>query len=401
MSPSQAFALRFLLPATLGGLIALAVLLFAPEWVYPDHKSTSFGWLEHPASSELNERTADELEQSADTLANDQWHGPVSYSNAVNTAAPSVVNIYTRKLVQRKTHPMLNNPYFERFFENSPEPRERMQSSLGSGVILTADGHIITNYHVIAGADEIVVSLHDGRDANASVVGSDPESDLAVLKIELAPVTPIKNQQQATAVGDVVLAIGNPFGVGQTVTMGIVSATGRNKVGLNTYENYIQTDAAINPGNSGGALINAHGELVGINTAIFSQSGGSEGISFAIPADNAIRAMNDISTYGTTIRGWLGIEVQEATPELLKSLRLPTALTGLLVTGIVPNGPAQQSGLSVGDILVRINNEDASNARDAMNRIAELRPGDAISVDYLRKGEIHSTRATAGLREQN
>lgn len=393
MSPSQAFALRFLLPATIGGLIALMVLLFVPEWVYPEHQQS--------ISSDLHDELLLPNEQKEDPPQHitNEWIGPVSYSDAVNSAAPSVVNIYTRKLVQRKTNPMLNNPYFERFFENSPAPRERMQSSLGSGVILSTEGHIITNYHVIAGADEIVVSLHDGRDANASIVGSDPESDLAVLKIALTSVTPIKQQQSGIAVGDVVLAIGNPFGVGQTVTMGIISATGRNKVGLNTYENYIQTDAAINPGNSGGALINARGELVGINTAIFSQSGGSEGISFAIPADNAIRAMKDISTYGTTIRGWLGIEVQEATPELLNSLRLPTALTGLLVTGIFPDGPAEQSGLNVGDIIVKINNEDASNARDAMNRIAELRPGDAISVNYLRNGETHSTKATAGLRE--
>lgn len=390
MSLPQAFALRFLIPAAVGGLIAFAVLFFAPQWIYPNYEQdTDNQTLDEPIQTSLSESESDD------------WVGPVSYSDAVSIAAPSVVNIYTRKLVQRKTYPMLNNPYFERFFESSPEPRERMQSSLGSGVILSANGHIITNYHVVEGADEIVVSLIDGRDANASIVGTDPESDLAVLKIELTPLTPIKTPKNNIAVGDVVLAIGNPFGVGQTVTMGIVSATGRNQVGLNTYENYIQTDAAINPGNSGGALINAYGELVGINTAIFSQSGGSEGISFAIPADNALRAMKDISTYGTTIRGWLGIEVQEATPELLKSLRLPSALTGLLVTGTAPQGPAEKSGLSPGDIIIQINNEETTNARDAMNRIAQLRPGDAIAVKYMRNGEIKSTRATAGLRENN
>jgi serine protease DegS len=275
-----------------------------------------------------------------------------------------------------------------------------MQSSLGSGVIMSENGYIITNYHVVNGADEIVVSLHDGREANATITGTDPEADLAVLHVNLQPLPVItKAAADKVRVGDVVLAIGNPFGVGQTVTMGIVSATGRNRVGLNTFENYIQTDAAINPGNSGGALINALGQLVGINTAIYSQSGGSEGIGFAIPAHLALRATNDIAKYGTTIRGWLGIEVQEATPELLTALKLPGALTGLLVTGIFPDGPASQAGLKVGDIILSINGEETSNARAAMNRIAELRPGDEIAVEYLRAGKTATTRAIAGRRQ--
>ena len=277
-----------------------------------------------------------------------------------------------------------------------------MQSSLGSGVIMSSEGHIITNFHVIEGADEITVALFDGRDEEATLVGSDPESDLAVLQINLpddiAPAT-ITNVD-GHDVGDVVLAIGNPFGVGQTVTMGIISAKGRNRLGLNTYEDYIQTDAAINPGNSGGALINAYGELVGINTAIFTQSGGSEGIGFAIPADIAHRTMADIARYGTTIRGWLGIEVQEASPELLKSLKLPEKLTGLLVTGVFPEGPAEQAGLAAGDIIIGLNGDSANNAVDAMNRIASLRPGDKISVEFLRSGEQLSTTAFAGLRDQ-
>ncbi len=267
---------------------------------------------------------------------------------------------------------------------------------------MSSEGHIITNFHVIEGADEITVALFDGRDEEATLIGTDPESDLAVLQINLpddiSPAT-ITNVNSSD-VGDVVLAIGNPFGVGQTVTMGIISAKGRNRLGLNTYEDYIQTDAAINPGNSGGALINAYGELVGINTAIFTQSGGSEGIGFAIPADIAHRTMADIARYGTTIRGWLGIEVQEASPELLKSLKLPEKLTGLLVTGVFPEGPAEQAGLAAGDIIVGLNGNNADNAVDAMNRIASLRPGDKISVEFLRRGEQLTTTAFAGLRDQ-
>jgi len=387
MSPSQAFALRFIFPATVGALIAVTVLLLAPHWIFPATQPTGL--------------SSNVVVPMATPTVTSSKAGPVSYAHAVNLAAPAVVNIYTRRTVARKTSPYLNDPVFRKFYENNPQPDERMQSSLGSGVIVSAQGHIITNYHVIEGADEIIVALHDGRDAEATLVGSDPESDLAVLKIALDSVpAAVLADPKNIAVGDVVLAIGNPFGVGQTVTMGIVSATGRNQVGLNTYENYIQTDAAINPGNSGGALINAYGELVGINTAIYTKSGGSEGIGFAIPAHVAQRTMKDISKYGSTIRGWLGIEVQEATPELLASLKLPSALAGLLVTGIFPDGPAEQAGLIAGDIIVGINGKSSTSARDAMNRIAELRPGDAISVDYLRRGSQQTTTAYAGLREQ-
>ena len=396
MSPSQEFALRFILPAAVGALIATTILLYAPEWIYPEAQEAFYSTTPDAFADSNTDTVTHHVHGSHSGMI-----GPVSYSDAVKQAAPAVVNIYTRKKVQRRTNPLLNDPAFQRFFNNSPEPSERMQSSLGSGVILSHEGHIITNYHVIEGADEIIVTLHDGRDADATIVGTDPESDLAVLKIDIAPVVAatLANSERVS-VGDVVLAIGNPFGVGQTVTMGIISATDRNRVGLNTYEDYIQTDAAINPGNSGGALINAYGELVGINTAIFTQSGGSEGIGFAIPAATAHRTMSDIARYGSTIRGWLGIEVQEATPELLDSLRLPKALTGLLVTGVFPKGPAEQAGLGAGDIILTINGQASTNAREAMNRIAELRPGDAITIDYLRRGERKSTKAYAGLREQ-
>ena len=368
-------------PALTGLAVALGVLLWAPEAVSPasgDSRTSDTGVHEAPLS------------------------GPVSYADAVDHAAPAVVNIYTRKVVKRKTHPLFDDPFFQRFFQTNPVPNERIQSSLGSGVIMSPDGYILTNNHVINGADQIVVALHDGRDINATIVGTDPEADLAVLRIELDNLPYIQVAGDSNLrTGDVVLAIGNPFGVGQTVTLGIVSATGRNQLGINTYEDYIQTDAAINPGNSGGALINTRGELVGLNTAIYSKSGGSQGIGFAIPAAVATRALTDIATHGTTIRGWLGIEVQESTPQLLEALSLPKALTGLIVTGIYPDGPADQAKLAIGDILVKINGKEALNARSAMNQIAALRPGDGIDLEYIRAGQIRQSHAIAGQRESH
>lgn len=374
-----------LVPALTGLAVALAVLLWAPDLLTSDSGSGA-------------ENSTGLVSEAP--LADGMTTGPVSYADAVERAAPAVVNIYTRKVVRRKTHPLFDDPFFQRFFRTDPQPNERIQSSLGSGVIMSPDGYVLTNNHVINGADQIVVALHDGRDVNASVVGTDPEADLAVLKIELENLPYIQvSQNKHLRIGDVVMAIGNPFGVGQTVTMGIVSATGRNQLGINTYEDYIQTDAAINPGNSGGALINAHGDLVGINTAIYSKSGGSQGIGFAIPAAVATRTLTDIATHGTTIRGWLGIEVQESSPQLLKALGLPEALTGLIVTGIYEHGPADKAHLNVGDILVKINGEEANNARRAMNQIAALRPGDGIDLEYIRAGKTSSTHAIAGQRE--
>ena len=309
------------------------------------------------------------------------------------------MNIYTRTLVRRERHPIFDDPLFQRFFGRNPEPDQRIQSSLGSGVIMAAEGYVLTNNHVIHGADEIVVALRDGREANARVVGTDPESDLALLQIQLDDLPVIQLASGELRIGDVVLAIGNPFGVGQTVTLGIVSATGRNQLGLNTYEDYIQTDAAINPGNSGGALINAMGELVGINTAIFSKSGGSQGIGFAIPAALADRTMQDIAEHGSPVRGWLGLEVQESTPALLEALDLPRALTGLIVTGIYPDGPADKAGLNIGDIIVRINQQNADSARRAMNQIAAVRPGDNVQIEFLHAGQQRQVRAVAGQRK--
>lgn len=363
-----------LVSALVGVIAALSLLLWAPQIAQPQ-APTSATDLSIPAS------------------------GPVSYADAVARAAPAVVNIYTRTIIRREPHPIFDDPLFQRFLGINPQPNQRVQSSLGSGVIMSADGFVLTNNHVIKGADEIVVAMRDGREANAKVIGTDPDSDLALLKIELANLPVININQHESRIGDVVLAIGNPYGVGQTVTSGIISATGRNHVGLNLYEDYIQTDAAINPGNSGGALINAHGELIGINTGIFSKSGGSHGIGFAIPAENAVRTMADLSKYGRVIRGWLGIEVQESTPALLEALDLPKELTGLIVTWITPKGPADLAGLNIGDIILEINKTNAVNARGAMNQIAAVRPGDNIALLYLRAGKRVETIAVAGQRK--
>lgn len=391
----MSLAQRLIFPALVGAVVAVSVLYWAPEWVMPPAGQTG-NMTTLPAPG----KTGSPGNPTVTPVAPGEWSGPVSYSRAVQAATPSVVNIYTKKLIRTKVHPLLKDSFFKRFFSNLPQPKERIESSLGSGVIMSRDGHIITNLHVINGADEIQVALHDGREATAVVIGTDPEADLAVLKTELAPLTPITIADVShISVGDVVLAIGNPFGVGQTVTMGIVSATGRSQLGLNRLENYIQTDAAINPGNSGGALINAFGQLVGINSAIYSQSGGSEGIGFAIPANIAKRTVEDIEEYGTIMRGWLGIEVREASPEVLQSLNLPSALSGLIVTGTNKDGPAEKAGLARGDIITSINHQTTLSSVRTMNLIAALRPGDEIDIEYLRDGMTQTTRAVAGIRE--
>ncbi len=380
----------YLIPTLLGLIIALLVILIKPQWF--------------PSITAHHQNTASQNEAISPTAATPQTplalSSPVSYSTAVERAAPAVVNIFTQRIIQEKRHPLLDAPFLKRFFSNQDEPSERMQSSLGSGVIMNDAGYILTNHHVIAEADEIRVALNDGREVEAKMIGSDAEVDLAVLKINLPNLSYIQIAESGPVnIGDVVLAIGNPFGVGQTVTMGIVSALGRNQLGLNTYEDYIQTDAAINPGNSGGALINAHGYLVGINAAIYSQSGGSQGIGFAIPANSAAQVLADITQFGKTIRGWMGIEVQEATPALLANLGLPNALEGLLVTGLSLNGPAQQSGLMIGDIITTLNDKESISAKSAMNQIAALRPGENIIIEFIRSGRKQSTVAIAGKRQ--
>ena len=331
-------------------------------------------------------------------LSGDLPASQVSYASAVEIAAPAVVNIYSTKIITERPNPLYNDPFFRYLFGDQLAPRKRLQSSLGSGVIVSDNGYVLTNNHVIDGADEIQVALRDGRSSEATVVGTDPESDIAVLKIKLKklPTMTFANSDKLR-VGDVVLAIGNPFGVGQTVTMGIVSATGRNRVGINTYENFIQTDAAINPGNSGGALIDPYGHLVGINTAIFSRSGGSQGIGFAIPVSLALDVMQQIIKNGRVVRGWLGIEVQDVTPALAESFGLKDA-RGVVVAGILRNGPAAVAGLKPGDVILDIGDKEIHDSHDVMNATAQKTPGTSVSIKIIRQGHDMTLDAKVGER---
>lgn len=336
------------------------------------------------------------LQQAPQTTSVQQ--GPVSYADAVGMAAPAVVNLYTTKMVNKTAKPMFEDPQFRRFFGDNVPKQKRMESSLGSGVLMSPEGYILTNNHVTTGADQIVVALKDGRETIARVIGNDPETDLAVLKIDLKNIPAITiGRSDSIRIGDVALAIGNPFGVGQTVTMGIISATGRNQLGLNTYEDFIQTDAAINPGNSGGALVDANGNLTGINTAIFSKSGGSQGIGFAIPVKLAMEVMKSIIEHGQVIRGWLGIEVQPLTQELAESFGLKDR-PGIVVAGIFRDGPAQKAGLQLGDVILSINGELAGDGRRSMNQVARTRPSDKIAIQVMRNGKELKLNAEVGLR---
>jgi len=315
--------------------------------------------------------------------------GPASYAGAVQSAAPAVVNIFTAKVTLQRGSSLFDDPFFQRFFGDRlpSRPRKKLQTSLGSGVIISNNGYILTNNHVIEDADEIRVVLSNGRTLDAQVAGVDPDTDLAVLKTDADDLPTITvGDSRVLQVGDVVLAIGNPFGVGQTVTMGIVSATGRNQLGINTFENFIQTDAAINPGNSGGALINAHGQLVGINTAIFSKSGGSQGIGFAIPVALAKGVMEQILKQGRVVRGWLGIAGQDITPELAESFNLKAG-SGVLISGVLEGGPADKAGLAPGDVIATINDQPLSNAHDILNLIAAVPPGDKVRIKGWRNQE--------------
>lgn len=312
----------------------------------------------------------------------------LSYAAAVARAAPAVVNVYTTKQVREPLAPLLNDPDLERLFGDIPGlSRRKKATTLGSGVIVRGDGYILTNYHVIEAADAVQVALYDGRQAKAEVVGADPDSDLAVLKIQLPNLSSITfNGNHELKVGDVVLAIGNPFGVGQTTTLGIVSALGRNRLGINTYENFIQTDAAINPGNSGGALVDASGRLVGINTAIYSESGGSLGIGFAIPAKTAHTIMEQIIATGSVKRGWLGLEPQDITPELARAFRLKQS-DGVIVADVLRDGPAWKAGVRVGDIVLKLNDQAVEDSQGFLNQIAPLEPGKTVGLSVLRAGK--------------
>ncbi|NEX61282.1 Do family serine endopeptidase [Noviherbaspirillum galbum] len=321
--------------------------------------------------------------------------GQNSYRDAAARAMPAVVNIFTTKGARNQRHPFMDDPLFRRFFGDQQEEK---QFSLGSGVIVSPKGYILTNNHVIETADEIEVALSDGRKATAKVVGSDPETDLAVVKIDLPNVPAITlGHADQSRVGDVVLAIGNPFGVGQTVTMGIVSALGRNHLGINTFENFIQTDAAINPGNSGGALIDIHGNLLGINTAIYSRSGGSLGIGFAIPVTTVKSVMESIIATGQVIRGWIGVEPQDITPELAESFGLGKK-SGTIIAGVLKNGPADKAGIRPGDILVAVDGQPVADTTDMLNVIAQLVPGKKARMTVLRKNQESMIDVLVGKR---
>ncbi|MGI9281996.1 MAG: S1C family serine protease [Endozoicomonas sp.] len=367
------FLNQFLYPALSGLIVAFLVILLVPNWLG------------------LPQLDFNNVVNRGEQLLG---IGEVSYSSAVKIAAPAVVNIATATLVNESSRSrMPKSP----FTENNLG-RAKVETSLGSGVIISPDGYLLTNNHVIDGADRIVAVLKDGREESASIVGRDPETDLAVLKIDLKdlPSLDLVDSGQ-TEVGDVVLAIGNPFGLGQTVTMGIISATGRNDLSLNTYEDFIQTDAAINVGNSGGALISARGELLGINTLLFSRGGGNEGVGFAIPSSMARFVTQSIIKYGRVVRGWLGIESQPLTSQLAEAYGVESNV-GILISGVYDNGPADNAGLRRGDILTAINNISTSDGKKVMNMVAQEPPDSEVTLQILRNNKPLEMKAVVATR---
>ena len=358
------------------------------------------GWVSSPQVSSLVGQVT--LREAPDTIS----QNPSSLAEAAKVSSPAVINIFTSKINKKKPSkkgaPHQNEPWFQ-FFFGDQAPSDEPSSSLGSGVIVSPQGIILTNHHVIEGADEIEVAFADGRKRNAKLIGSDPETDIAVLKIDATDLpNPITlGKMESVQVGDVVLAIGNPFGVGQTVTSGIVSALGRNQLGINTFENFIQTDAAINPGNSGGALVDIKGSLIGINTAIYSRSGGNMGIGFAIPINTAKQVMESILTNGSVIRGWIGVEPQNLSKELAESLNLPKDTTGVLISGVLEGGPADKAGMKPGDVLLEINGQKVGDVVALLNRIAQTNPGDEAKIAFLRKGKPMTLKVQVGKRPKS
>lgn len=326
---------------------------------------------------------------------------PGSFAQAARQATPAVVSITASKAPpQRSNNP--EDPWFRFFFgergERQQQQPQQQQVGLGSGVIVSPEGYLLTNNHVVAGADDIEVQLIDGRSARATVVGTDPDTDVAVLKINLDKLPVITfGDVDHLQVGDVVLAIGNPFGVGQTVTSGIVSAMGRNQLGLNTFENFIQTDAAINPGNSGGALVDANGNLLGINTAIYSRSGGSMGIGFAIPATTARLVMEGLVKDGRVTRGWIGVEPRDLTPEIADTFKLPVH-QGVLITGVLQDGPASKGGVQPGDVVVKVADTPVANTAQLLNAVAALKPGSSAVIGVQRGDKALDLNVTVAQR---
>ena len=356
-------------------------------------------WLGRPVGNNTNIISVQEASSAYEPAI-----GSGSYRGAAKKALPSVVHISTSQKVKAPRHPLIDDPLFRHFFGDGPESEGETSSGLGSGVIVSPSGKILTNFHVVDGAEQIEVALADGRNLKARLIGGDPESDLAVLQIspgkpddtlDLPAIT--FGQMDNVIVGDIVLAIGNPFGVGQTVTMGIVSALGRSHLGINTFENFIQTDAAINPGNSGGALIDSRGNLVGINTAIFSRSGGSLGIGFAIPISTARNVMEQIIQTGSVTRGWIGVEAQEITPELAESFGLLEA-SGALIAGVQRGSPADVGGVKPGDILIAVAGKTVKDPQVMLDLIASQKPGETISFQLRRQKALFDTTIRIGKR---
>jgi len=323
-----------------------------------------------------------------------------SFAPAVNRAAPAVVNIFTHKRV-KQTNDLYNNALLKALQENKQPPSQyKNETDLGSGVIVSAQGHILTNNHVVSGAEDIQVLLQDGRYLKAAIVGRDLETDLALLKITAAQLPTIQfGDSNSLQVGDIVLAIGNPFGLGNTVTSGIVSALNRSRFRANSFDNFIQTDAAINPGNSGGALINIHGEMIGLNTINITSSGGSQGIGFAIPSSMVREVMYHLITYGEVRRGWIGIEAREITPMLAEQLHSEITY-GLLIIGVLNNGPAQKAGINAGDIITHIDNIKIDSAKIALKAITNLRPGNTAVLRGIHHNQSMQFRVTAEKRPQ-
>jgi serine protease DegQ len=367
--------------------VAVAVLFVVttlkPEWVQRQAGST--------APSVVSVNTAPVLPVSLNAAG-----AVTSYSAAAKRATPAVVSITASKAPTSAPH--TNDPWFQFFFGDQARRSQEPQVGLGSGVIVSPQGYLLTNNHVIAGADDIEVMLADGRQAKARVIGTDPDTDVAVLKVELERLPAISfGDADNIQVGDIVLAIGNPFGVGQTVTSGIVSALGRNQLGINTFENFIQTDAAINPGNSGGALVDASGNLLGINTAIYSKSGGSMGIGFAIPVSTARQVMEGLIKDGQVTRGWIGVEPRDLTPEIAQTLNLPIK-EGVLITGVLQSGPASAGGLRPGDVVVKIAETPVTNTRQLLNAVAALKPQASALIGVQRGDKALELNVTVAQR---
>jgi serine protease DegQ len=371
--------LLFAQATTIAVAVLFVVSTFRPEWL--------------PARS----AAAPAFNQSAPALLVSTSR-VASYSDAVQRATPSVVNVSTSKEIRSPRHPLLNDPVFRRFFGDQLPDEAQRASSLGSGVIVSTSGYVLTNHHVVEAADEIEVTLADGKKLLAKVVGNDPDTDLAVLRVDAENLPAITfGSSESLRVGDVVLAIGSPFGFSQSVTSGIVSALGRTGLGINTFENFIQTDAAINPGNSGGALTDAAGNLIGINTAIFSPSGGSMGIGFAIPVSTAKMVLEQIVKSGSVTRGWIGVEAQAISPAVAESFKLDST-RGALIAGVLRGGPADRAGVKPGDVLLEVQGKPVADPTGMLNLIAALAPGQPAKVRLKRHGQNVDATITVGRR---